>query len=49
MLRAAGIPSRTAGRWGHFYTELFLPRQGWVSTSVTPTGIPLVVDPGEAS
>jgi len=47
LLRAAGVPSRTAGRWGHFYTELFLPRRGWVSTSVTPTGVPLVVDPGE--
>lgn len=45
LLRAAGVPARTAGRWGHFYTELFMPGRGWLSTSVTPTGIPLVVDP----
>jgi len=45
LLRAAGVPTRTAGRWGHFYTEVFLPGKGWLSTSVTPTGIPLVVDP----
>lgn len=44
LLRAAGIPARTAGRWGHFYTELFMPGRGWLSTSITPTGIPLVVD-----
>lgn len=44
LLRAAGVPARTAGRWGHFYTELYMPGWGWLSTSVTPTGIPLVVD-----
>ena len=44
LLRTAGVPARTAGRWAHFYTELFLPSRGWLSTSVTPTGIPLVVD-----
>ncbi|NQT57069.1 MAG: transglutaminase domain-containing protein [Desulfobacteraceae bacterium] len=44
LLRAAGVPARTAGRWAHFYTELFLPNRGWLSPSVTPTGIPLVVD-----
>jgi hypothetical protein len=44
LLRAAGVPARTAGRWGHFYTELFMPGRGWLSTSITPTGIPLVVD-----
>ena len=45
ILRAARIPSRTASRWGHIYTEIYLPNVGWVSTSVTPTGIPLIADP----
>jgi hypothetical protein len=45
ILRASGVPARTAGRWGHFYSELYIPGRGWLSTSVTPTGIPLVVDP----
>lgn len=44
LFRAVGIPARTAGRWGHFFTEVYLPGRGWVSTSVTPTGIPLVRD-----
>ena len=44
LLRAGGVPARTVGRWGHFYTELYQPGQGWLSTSVTPTGIPLVRD-----
>ncbi|MFZ5864349.1 MAG: transglutaminase-like domain-containing protein [Thermodesulfobacteriota bacterium] len=46
FLRARGIPCRTAGRFGHFYTQVYVPERGWVSTSVTPTGIPLIVDPG---
>ena len=44
LFRAVGIPARTAGRWAHFFTEVYLPGRGWVSTSVTPTGIPLVRD-----
>jgi hypothetical protein len=44
LLRAGGVPARTAGRWGHFFTELYMPGRGWLSTSVTPTGIPLVRD-----
>jgi hypothetical protein len=44
LLRASGVPARTAGRWGHFYTELYIPGRGWLSSSVTPTGIPLVRD-----
>jgi|GEM_PF-4731752 len=44
LFRAAGLPARTAGRWGHFFTEIYLPGSGWVSTSVTPTGLPLVRD-----
>jgi hypothetical protein len=44
LLRAGGVPARTAGRWGHFYTEIYQPGRGWLSTSVTPTGIPLVRD-----
>lgn len=44
LLRAAGIPARTAGRWGHFYPELYIPEKGWLSPSVTPTGIPLIRD-----
>ncbi len=44
ILRSAGFPARTAGRWGHFYTEIYLPGQGWLSPSVTPTGIPLIKD-----
>lgn len=46
FLRARGIPCRTAGRFGHFFSEVYLPGQGWMSTSVTPTGIPLIVSPG---
>jgi hypothetical protein len=46
FLRARGIPCRTAGRFGHFYTEVYIPGKGWMSTSVHPTGIPLIVAPG---
>jgi hypothetical protein len=46
FLRARGIPCRIAGRFGHFYTELYVPGNGWMSTSVNPTGIPLIVAPG---
>jgi hypothetical protein len=46
FLRAEGIPCRTAGRFGHFFTELYVSGRGWVSTSVHPTGIPLIVAPG---
>ena len=46
FLRASGIPCRTAGRFGHFFSQLYLAGQGWVSTSVTPTGIPLIVSGG---
>lgn len=44
-LRARGIPCRTAGRFGHFFSEVYVPGKGWMSTSVTPTGIPLIVSP----
>ncbi len=44
LFRAVGIPARTAGRWAHFFTEIYIPGRGWVSTSVTPTGIPLIRD-----
>ena len=46
FLRARGIPCRTAGRFGHFFSLVFVPGKGWMSTSVTPTGIPLIIDPG---
>lgn len=45
-LRARGIPCKTAGRFGHFFSLIYVPGSGWVSTSVTPTGIPLIVSPG---
>jgi hypothetical protein len=45
-LRARGIPCRTAGRFGHFFTIVYVPGKGWMSTSVTPTGIPLFIAPG---
>lgn len=44
-LRARGIPCRTAGRFGHFFSEVYVPGHGWMSTSVTPTGIPLIASP----
>ena len=44
LFRARGLPARTAGRWGHFYSEVYVPGRGWMSTSVTPTAIPLVKD-----
>jgi hypothetical protein len=46
FLRARGIPCRTAGRFGHFFSLVYVPGQGWMSTSVTPTGIPLIISPG---
>lgn len=46
FLRARGIPCLTAGRFGHFFTLLYVPGRGWRSTSVTPTGIPLIRSPG---
>jgi hypothetical protein len=46
FMRARGIPCRTVGRFGHFFSEMYVPGRGWMSTSVTPTGIPLVVSYG---
>jgi len=46
FLRARGIPCFAAGRFGHFFTVLYVPGRGWMSTSVTPTGIPLIRSPG---
>jgi hypothetical protein len=46
FLRARGIPCRTAGRVGHFFSVVYAPGKGWMSTSVTPTGIPLILSPG---
>jgi hypothetical protein len=46
FLRARGIPCRTAGRFGHFFSMVYLPGRGWMSTSVLPTGIPLIISPG---
>jgi len=46
FLRARGIPCRTAGRVGHFFSLVFVPGRGWMSTSVTPTGIPLFIASG---
>ena len=28
LFRAVGIPARTAGRWGHFFTEVHIPGRG---------------------
>jgi len=46
FLRARGIPCRIAGRFGHFFSLVYVPGKGWMSTSVTPTGIPLFIAPG---
>jgi len=46
FLRARGIPCRVVGRFGHFFTHVYVPGKGWMSTSVNPTGIPLIVAPG---
>jgi hypothetical protein len=46
FLRARGIPCRIAGRFGHFFSIVYVPGRGWMSTSVTPTGIPLFFSPG---
>jgi hypothetical protein len=46
FLRARGIPCRIAGRFAHFYSLVYVPGKGWMSTSVTPTGIPLFIAPG---
>lgn len=46
FMRAKGIPCRTAGRFGHFFSEVYLSGRGWKSTSSTPTGIPLILATG---
>ncbi len=46
FLRASGVPCRTAGRFGHFLTHLYVPGKGWMSTLIHPTGVPLIVAPG---
>ncbi|MDQ7784025.1 MAG: hypothetical protein RDU20_14170 [Desulfomonilaceae bacterium] len=46
FLRARGIPCLTAGRFGHFFSIVYLAGRGWMSTSVTPTEIPLLLSPG---
>jgi len=46
FMRALGIPCRTSGRFGHFFSEVYLAGKGWTSTSVTPTGIPLIKSTG---
>jgi hypothetical protein len=46
FLRASSIPCRITGRFGHFFTVVYVPGSGWMSTSVTPTGIPLFLAPG---
>lgn len=46
FLRARGIPCRIAGRFGHFFSIVYVPGKGWMSTSVTPIGIPLFIAPG---
>lgn len=45
LFRAMGIPARTAGRWGHFFSEVWVPDRGWVTTSPKALAIPIVVDP----
>ena len=42
LLRSLGIAARTATRLYHIYTEIYLPNKGWVSTSFSVRGIPLV-------
>jgi hypothetical protein len=46
FLRARGIPCLTAGRFRHFFTVLYVPGRGWMSTSIALTGIPLIRSPG---
>ena len=46
FLRARGIPCRTVGRFGHFFTHVYVQGKGWMSTSVNPMGIPLIIAPG---
>lgn len=47
FLRRLGIASRTATRLYHIYVEVFLPGKGWVTTSETLSGIPLVYSENE--
>ena len=46
FLRARGIPCRIAGRFAHFFTHVYVPGKGWMSTSINPVGIPLIIAPG---
>lgn len=41
ILRELGIAARSATRVYHIFTEVFLPKKGWVSTSMNLNEIPL--------
>jgi len=45
VLRAAGVPARTAVHSGHLYSEFYVPGRGWV-TDGPMYNIPLVRSPG---
>ena len=45
LLRAVGIPARTAVHSGHLYAELYVPDRGWL-TDAPMYNIPLIRSPG---
>lgn len=45
MLRAAGIPARTAVHSGHLYAEAYVPDRGWL-TDAPMHNVPLIRSPG---
>lgn len=45
LLRAVGIPARTAVHSGHLYAEIYVPERGWI-TDAPMYNIPLIRSPG---
>ncbi len=45
LLRACGIPARTAVHNGHLYAEVWVPERGWL-TDAPMTKIPVIRSPG---
>lgn len=45
ILRKLGIPARTAGRYQHFYAQIYVPEKGWIDTSLAQEQILLFISP----
>ena len=47
ILRLSKIATRISTRAGHIYVEIFIPKKGWVTTSLTLNEVPLCVSTNE--